>query len=740
MIKLHFEKISRFQRKGEFVETALPFAKGELHDAGSILVHDGGLSIRPQAAVTAKWPDGSIKWVHLSFLADLPANASKDYFLSTDGGEANTDHPAVTVDPAGRIVNTGVLEAALSPKGSARLFERLTGPASFEGEEIEGPILTSGGRDYTITLERDWQFCETGPYRIIAENSGRHYDSSGDSLFAFTVRLHFTAGHPWFGIEYRFSHREPQAELPLESLVFRVKEQDTDARVTLGISNYRTSFSEAKAGEGVEKLIDADHLLYEANEQIPETLYGTFFADWRTKGKGLCATIFQAQQNFPKALKADSEGLKISLLPRGEEPLRILRGMEKTHYVCFHLHNGAEEINELNIRSLQFQLPDRPIPATEVFKNAGILENVFMDTLVPVVESNLLSRADSTGKAYGMLCWGDAVDSGYTEQGRGKGKVVWTNNEYDYPHANMLMFVRTGERRFLDKLFAAARHWMDVDICHCSDDPLRLGAQIMHSARHVTGTVAPSHEWVEGLLDYYHLTAERRAFDCALGIGENILRVLETPQFQQKGEINARETGWALRSLTALYVETGDSGWLEKCDWIVGHFVEWKKEFGLWLSPYTSHSAIRVPFMISVAVNSLMRYYRVRPQGIIKEMITAAMDDLLENARLPDGQFYYKELPSLRHVSVNTIGLEALSYAYELTGDKKYLEGGLPVFRTVIGVSGGGSGNKPMSGKKQIIEDAVISMGNGTKPFAQSHIPIAVFTKALETAGMLDRI
>jgi hypothetical protein len=279
---------------------------------------------------------------------------------------------------------------------------------------------------------------------------------------------------------------------------------------------------------------------------------------------------------------------------------------------------------------------------------------------------------------------------------------------------------------------------MDVDICHHNDNPLRQGAQIMHSARHVTGTVAPSHEWVEGLLDYYHLTGDRRAFDSALGIGENVLRVLETPLFQQKGEINARETGWALRSLTALYVETGDSKWLAKCDWIVGHFVEWKKEFGFWLSPYTSHSAIRVPFMISVAVGSLMRYYRVRPQEIIKEMIVSAMDDLLENARFPDGQFYYKELPSLKHVSVNSIVLEALAYAYELTGDKQYLEGGMVLFRTMLGISGGGGSN--MSSRKQIVEDAVIVMGGGTKSFAQSHVTFATFAKALETAGMLDRI
>lgn len=64
-------------------------------------------------------------------------------------------------------------------------------------------------------------------------------------------------------------------------------------------------------------------------------LCGTFFADWRNKEKGICATVFQAHQNFPKALRADECGLEISLMPGDHQPLTILQGMSKTHSVFF---------------------------------------------------------------------------------------------------------------------------------------------------------------------------------------------------------------------------------------------------------------------------------------------------------------------------------------------------------------------------------------------------------------------
>lgn len=105
-------------------------------------------------------------------------------------------------------------------------------------------------------------------------------------------------------------------------------------------------------------------------------------------------------------------------------------------------------------------------------------------------------------RCYGMLNWGDTWDSGYTMQGRGNGRVVWSNNEYDFPHSCALQYARTGVRRYLDYLLVTAKHWMDVDICHYSKNPLRIGGQWEHTAGHcANGVMVCSHEWVEGLLD-----------------------------------------------------------------------------------------------------------------------------------------------------------------------------------------------------------------------------------------------
>ena len=66
-----------------------------------------------------------------------------------------------------------------------------------------------------------------------------------------------------------------------------------------------------------------------------------------------------------------------------------------------------------------------------------------------------------------------------------RARAVWVNNEYDRAHACTLYYGLSGLRHVPDSGLAAARHWLDVDICHYSTDPLRHGGIVLHSAYHV---------------------------------------------------------------------------------------------------------------------------------------------------------------------------------------------------------------------------------------------------------------
>ncbi len=756
MITLHLEKLYRYPRIGEHMSVAVPFRQGQLTDESSVRVLDGKKSLPVQCKTTARYADGSVKYLFVRFQGDLPGNEARDFALCTENTENadedvnadentniikvdNGDAPKLqvqTLDKGFRVEN-GDLSFTVQNDSRWLLENYFDGRNLYQKTQFEGPYLTLRNEEKILPVcgmrFETWSVAEQGPLCVILKARGTHKAEKGREI-GFEVWLTAWAGKPWIEISYRLINTSPQ-ELAIGTLGFYYNAQNdtgvTEPEYCTGYSTYKTKFTFGRGEETVTETVTANRLLFENNEQFGEVMYGAFFADRRDSRGGICATVYQAQQNYPKAVRAGREGMAVMLVPEGEDRIVMQPGMSRTQRFLLHFHGPEESVEELNNRSLIYQMPDRPVLSPQVFKEAGVMPDIFPEIKNRDTEIMLCRRADSHNRGFGMLNWGDSIDKNYTNQGRGGGKAVWTNNEYDYVHACALMYARTGVRRFLDYCLVSASHWMDVDVCHYSDDPLRLGAQIEHTKGHVIeGKVVPSHQWVEGLLDYYHFTGDERGLECAIGIGENVLRLLETPTFAKAGEMSARETGWALRTLTALYVETGEEKWLEKGQWIVGHFRQWEEEYGHWFSPYTDNTLIRVPFMISVAVGSLMRYYRVRPGEELRAMILRAIDDMVENCVLDTGLFYYKELPGLQKNIDNPLPLEAMAIGYELTGDKKYLEAGLMTFRRILreNVSGGG--------QRQHMDDAVIIPGEGTKLFGQGFLPLATFDRALEAADM----
>ena len=770
-VDIFIDKLYRSPRIAEPCYIGIPVKAGTLMDTERVVVFQEGKPIPVQKKITSIHKDGSVRFLFLRFLADLPANKGTQLVcdMDSDAVPAATNLRVVKLEN-GIAVDTGVLSFEVK-NGSSSIFTSLDADGvHYDGEQFTGPLLKTGNNcAYTIKIN-DWNIVEEGSVCVILTAAGSHIpqiENSADesSSVGFVLKLTAYAGKSWIEVSYRIINTTPEP-LKLDELVFNLGiKHDTNTikidaadqeifttqgtselekiqeltpvseiRTCVASSNYKTSFAIGKAGAAVTKTVDAESLVYESNEHAAEVFYGTFFADRTDKNGGVCATIFQAQQNYPKAVRADQNGISVMLVPEGIGQIVMESGMSREQKFLLHFHKPDMPIEELDNRSLIYQMPDRPYVKPEVHKESGCYIDIFTDKFDMEVEQALIAKADGHARAYGMLNFGDSPDMNYTTQGRGGGELVWSNNEYDFPHACALLYVRNGTRRFLDYNIVAASHWMDVDVCHFSTEPLFLGGQWEHTNGHCKGNIISrdklmvcSHQWVEGLLDYYHFTGDERGFETAVGIGENVLGLLDTPTYAQVGETNARETGWALRTLTALYVETHDKKWLAKSEKIIEDFKVWREQYGDWLAPYTDNTVIRVGFMISVAVGSLIRYYREFPDEELRALMLKAVDDLIANCYMErTGLFYYKELPSLDRLGGNTLLLESLAVAYELTGDTKYLKYGEQTFKKAIRDQSGGS-----LGKKIIYGDAVVAGSGSTKNFGQSFIPLATYYKAL---------
>ena len=83
MVDIFFDKLYRYPRINECVSIAVPFAKGELYNTDNISIVQNKRKCIIQPKVTAEYDDGSIKYLFVDFMADLPANKLAKAVLTT---------------------------------------------------------------------------------------------------------------------------------------------------------------------------------------------------------------------------------------------------------------------------------------------------------------------------------------------------------------------------------------------------------------------------------------------------------------------------------------------------------------------------------------------------------------------------------------------------------------------------------------------------------------------------------
>ena len=245
MLDICIDKLYRYPRIQECISVAVPFKKGELKSISEIAVLQNGKECIIQPEVTSSYDDGSVKFLFINFMADLPANkrtkvilsvSSEEYDKAVEASKLSYDNPiekaenvhkaevCVKKTEAGYTVNSGELEFDVSDN-SESIFTRLVdGRKIYTEENFEGPVLKDReGNDYKMSIG-EWRVVKPGPvevtlsakaYNVVeADKDGNKTDKGGNTAsidkedikykkIKSEIRITAYAGKPWVNISYR---------------------------------------------------------------------------------------------------------------------------------------------------------------------------------------------------------------------------------------------------------------------------------------------------------------------------------------------------------------------------------------------------------------------------------------------------------------------------------------------------------------------------------------------------------
>ncbi len=411
-------------------------------------------------------------------------------------------------------------------------------------------------------------------------------------------------------------------------------------------------------------------------------------AGWMTisgDSGGLLAACKCFWQYHPKILTCDEREVEFFAWCGLEDIADPEIGFAKTHELLLRFAAPDDPLDaEAHMAALRQPLY-AAAPASQYIE-AGVFATVAPadhERFDPI-ERHLLQSAKQTDgeidekQLYGVRDFGDRF-------GKRCDVTIASNQEYDLMLGATVQYARSTERYYLDRADVLAWHFMDVDVLHASNNPMCEGAQHMHFADHAKGEVHAGHCTVEGLWHYYFLTGEARAGDVAVGIADFFARVAASKDFLDFRDDEERTIGWALRALVASHLATGDLRYKLAAQMVVEQAIAGQDpDTGNWDHPlYPNEDPHRPtcvggkPWMVGIILAGMKRYHRAFGDDRVRSLILKAADWIIAS------NYVYMTCPDKPPRPGGTRHLDALSYAWELSGKRHYLDEALRIFAAI---------------------------------------------------------
>jgi hypothetical protein len=684
----------------------LPVPQGELVAAENIAVFDAtGRAIPSQNRITAKWPDGSAKWIFVDFMYD-PSRVGVGNFTVVYGNrvKATAAPKSVSVQKtsAGLEVNTGAIQFLVSGSkfglienvrnGGGQPMQR--GAIEAEIVEAEGKIWNA--RDVPVAkIEVE----QAGPLHTVVLVETRMAESGKPAAgFYHRARIHAYADSPLVEIDYFVANTDSRpaknvggsmaSKVAVKSFALKLRPDNPIMAV------HHEAGAGPTVGSRVQKTEDV--VCDIRGNETPGRLAG-WLGLALGRGQNLQLGLADFRETFPKALRWNGAEVNIDLWANEGGPFDWIEGIGKTHHVAFVYAEGTPVDGSL--------LAAGPVLATaapEWYVRSRALGPIITaaESALPDVEQGLNTHMngpviDRVG--LGFENYGDHTSGGYV-----KGNPLWDNNEYDLPAACMVHFARTGNRAALKLGLASAQHYLDVDTIHYSSQHADWArAQRVHShatfGHHSAQGPDFNHAgYVQGLIWHSYLLGEPTGIAGARGIADWAVRKLTILTTGME-----RLVGHALMTCNDTYEATGEDKYLRASAALVDQCLKWEH-------PIRSGFLARIfetpafysgcPFDNGVISAGLIKFNEWAKQPEIDAMLVRfAQWTLTDTWMSPLGLASKGGSPRKGGGSAQHIGNQGrlMSYAYGVTHDPFYVA--VPSRLTVAGF---GAGAKPIFGTR----------------------------------------
>ncbi len=685
-VELIVEEPAGIERIMEPVTCGVPLPEGYASSPGELALSLDGSQLPVEVREVSRWPDGSLRWVHLDFQLSVSAHGSCRLLLDK-GEKVSFDSKLEVLEEKNSItVNTGKLEVQVR-RARFNVIDMLR-VAGEDGKQQSMLIPRHGGGivawsdsvPYRSALDPGSELSveSSGPLRTVLRAKGRLVSKDGNALLNYVCRLYFYNDSPVVRMALSVENRDSviQSKVELEGLhveiptllrgngmAFDIGMIDEDFQDVFG-QTAALSFSQVNDSE---QAYFGSEMHWEQDES-PKVAKSDRIG-WAALGAGagqvgVGLRYFWQMHPSTLVLFAHDGFIQVGMFPkRLKRKMDWYAGVARTHYLRFaFLRLGDAEKMRSMVTACQKPLIARATPEYYC-ENSGAFGNIpargeqnypeehrkiaaQVDSELDRGFAHMLKMIDSrsvqgvTRDSYGLMNWGDGLHYVWQPGVNEPGNLSWSNNYYDLPHMSCIEFVRTGSLDWYEYFFTRSNHMMDLHMVHLGPDhPLTGRNRYNPATEHVRLDPTDSadytsakvyvhtnqaHSKIQGLFDRWLLCGDERARDVAMQ------GLAYAATFGGYGDFK-QPRGAAHQVLTLVqgYNVTGDQKWLDVA----------RQTFDKWWERFqgTDEKFISLYFQVGFLLEAFIDYHEATGDERVVEFARQAVDWMVANR--PDDKF-----------------------------------------------------------------------------------------------------